>query len=275
MRYEYICATCGRVFRHKAKNRKYCSADCRSNDPAATPLARFFANIRFNEDGCWIWSGFCGPDGYGQFRANGRKLSAHRWAYEEWVGPAPNGVELCHLCPNRKCVNPAHVAPSTRPDIYKRYEPGVKRRSHCAKGHEFTTENTYIVPGTGQRQCVACRGVRAGRRRERSQSRHESLPDRFWSKVDRNSEPDACWRWLGAKTNGYGLFSVKGADGKWRNVRAHRLAYELVNGPFDQELQVDHLCFNRACVNPTHLEPVAAEENIRRAIAHRNDNPTR
>lgn len=69
-----------------------------------------------------------------------------------------------------------------------------------------------------------------------------------------------CWVWQGYRTaHGYGRI---GAD------YAHRLTYELVVGPIPDGLQLDHLCRNRGCCNPAHLEPVTMAENIRRGYGH-------
>lgn len=87
---------------------------------------------------------------------------------------------------------------------------------------------------------------------------------RFWAKVH-IGEPDECWLWTGAtKSHGYGYL---GRNGK--TLHAHRYAFELEVGPIPEGFQVDHLCFNRACVNPSHLEAVPPVVNMRRA-AKRN-----
>jgi hypothetical protein len=70
------------------------------------------------------------------------------------------------------------------------------------------------------------------------------------------------------KGKNYGSISYR-ADGKTKHVSVHKLAYELVVGDVPPGLQLDHLCCNKVCVNPTHLEPVTAKENRRRAVAHK------
>lgn len=87
-----------------------------------------------------------------------------------------------------------------------------------------------------------------------------SVEQRFWPKVERS---ESCWRWLGAlNQSGYGRISLGGRGSPM--ARAHRVAYELLVGTIPDGLDLDHLCRNRWCVNPAHLEPVTRRENLLR-----------
>lgn len=81
--------------------------------------------------------------------------------------------------------------------------------------------------------------------------------------VRRNIEPGhgGCWLWTKSKSpDGYGWASLNG-----KTYQAHRLVYELLNGPVGRASQLDHLCRVRHCVNPAHLEPVTPRENQARS----------
>ncbi len=83
--------------------------------------------------------------------------------------------------------------------------------------------------------------------------------ERFWSSIDKQS--DGCWLWTGPTSkDGYGHFWFEN-----RQWRAHCFAWELLKGgPISENLQLDHLCRVRHCVNPDHLEPVTCRKNLLR-----------
>lgn len=84
----------------------------------------------------------------------------------------------------------------------------------------------------------------------------QSTIQRFMSKVNKNQEND-CWIWTASGVQGYGIFFMNN-----RKILAHRASYELFVAPIPEGMTIDHLCRNRICVNPAHLEAVTLIENI-------------
>lgn len=98
----------------------------------------------------------------------------------------------------------------------------------------------------------------------------KTLEQRFWEKV--SPEPNSgCWLWEGALSAGsYGSLLRHG-----RMEKAHRVAYEMFVGTIPFGMDLDHLCRNRICCNPAHLEPVTRSENLRRSpLMDRNSQKT-
>lgn len=86
---------------------------------------------------------------------------------------------------------------------------------------------------------------------------------RFWSKVDKG---ESCWLWTAAvHSGGYGVIRVGSSPGKL--LYAHRVSYEIANGPIPRGKHLDHLCRNPRCCNPKHLEAVDPRTNMLRGMA--------
>lgn len=86
--------------------------------------------------------------------------------------------------------------------------------------------------------------------------------DDFWEFVECRPY-EACWYWAGTLiADGYGHFCWKG-----KKILAHRMMYEISYGPIPSGMVIDHLCRNRRCVCPWHLEPVTPRENALRGIS--------
>lgn len=133
-------------------------------------------------------------------------------------------------------------------------------------GSTFFPRATVVARGGGKYCSRPC---------ARAVDRSRPLVVRCWSKVDRHGpipahrpELGPCWPWTGAVLpNGYGVVNAGGHDGN--TLLAHRAVYSLVRGPIPEGLDLDHLCRNRGCVNPDHLEPVTPSENLRRGAYDR------
>ena len=107
---------------------------------------------------CWNWIGSLNPKGYGQYYDGVKPIKAHRFSYELFKGKIPEGLQLDHLCRNRKCVNPNHLEIVTNKENVLRgvgMSAANSRKTHCSKGHAFTLENTYNYRKT--RACKKCR----------------------------------------------------------------------------------------------------------------------
>ena len=122
---------------------------------------------------CWWWLGSHDAKGYGEFWGDGTYVKAHRWSYEHYAGPIPDGLQIDHLCRNPPCVNPLHLEPVTAAENMRRSLAGKVNnanaaKTHCNHGHEFTEGNTILRP-SGGRACRECsrRRTREWRKRKK------------------------------------------------------------------------------------------------------------
>jgi endogenous inhibitor of DNA gyrase (YacG/DUF329 family) len=135
-----------------------------------------------------------------------------------------------HLNPTTRTPNTVTVACATCGATVYLYPSGVRERNYCS------------------RHCVAVGQARP-------------LAERFWEKVNMSGE---CWLWLaGCNASGYGWFRTSGLQG--RAVLAHRVAWELTNGPIPDGVELCHNCpggDNPLCVRPDHLWLGTHQENM-------------
>lgn len=108
------------------------------------PVVRFEKHVQPQGD-CWIWTG-SNNGKYGKFRPGGleAQVYAHRWAYEFWVGPIPEGHEIDHRCRTPLCVFPQHLEPELHRDNTLRGSGASAKHlaaTECANGHPKTPEN--------------------------------------------------------------------------------------------------------------------------------------
>lgn len=119
--------------------------------------AKIKRNVRIADE-CWEWQGATTPNGYGKHlkRPGAKHEMTHRIMWEHHNDQiVPEGMQLDHICRNRKCCNPEHLEPVTPSENTKRQDHFNRNRTHCPKGHEYTEENTRISPN-GKRVCRAC-----------------------------------------------------------------------------------------------------------------------
>jgi hypothetical protein len=186
------CSACGSAFtahRKKAYRCRPCDAR-RVREWGAKKAAGLTGSARVNDlsslksrtlvtaDGCWEWQGKVIYSGYGEAHYQNRQMQAHRAMWLASGRPIPNGLQLDHLCRNRRCCNPDHLEPVTCAENIRRGWAARGRNplaDRCGRGHRYDDGNTYYH--RGQRYCRACNRLHAANSRARQQRRGLPHPD--------------------------------------------------------------------------------------------------
>ncbi len=131
----------------------------------------FWQKVRVANSGCWEWVAYCDKDGYGKYSLAsvssvcGRGV--HRITYHHFIARIPEGMQIDHLCRNRRCCNPEHLEAVTVGENVNRslnYIALNRRKTHCPQGHAYVGDNLVIKinrHGTESRVCKKCRNDQA------------------------------------------------------------------------------------------------------------------
>jgi hypothetical protein len=132
------------------------------------PMVRFLRSVDKQPEGCWVWTGTNSghKKPYGNIRVHNSegspvRVKAHRWAYEQFVGPIPEGLTIDHLCRNTLCVNPEHLEPVTHAENCRRRPLQTGPRPHlnglCQRGLHSLLDPDNVRWKYGKRAgCLAC-----------------------------------------------------------------------------------------------------------------------
>lgn len=108
------------------------------------------------EGGCIVWEGCVNSRGYGVISLDGARVLTHRLSYEAHIGPIPDGLQIDHLCRNKRCVNPAHLEPVTGLENQRR---AAASKTHCPRNHPLAGSNLILKKrpnGSFIRNCRTC-----------------------------------------------------------------------------------------------------------------------
>jgi hypothetical protein len=140
----------------------------------AAVARRALAKVEVASSGCWNYTGALDPRGYGRCRNRDGTSLVHRVVFQAVVRDLAADELLDHACRNHACCNPLHLEPvSNKLNSRRGIGPAgtSARKTHCARGHEFTEANTWRNPRNGVRQCRKCNALRQRQTQSRRRAR--------------------------------------------------------------------------------------------------------
>lgn len=130
---------------HYKRWRKH--GDPRIRMPAPDRLALFVEKVNIDSDGCWIWTGAQGSVGYGKFKLD-RVMDAHRASWRLFRGDIAPGLQVCHSCDVKKCVNPVHLFLGTQQDnMTDKVRKARQTRGETNGGAKLTEAQVRTIRG--------------------------------------------------------------------------------------------------------------------------------
>jgi hypothetical protein len=149
-------------------------------------IDRFLLRVE-KTDKCWDWAKYLNRDGYGVFcLAKAVNITAHRFSYQYYKGVIPEGMEIDHICSNRKCVNPDHLELATHLENVRRgvarggYKNNGKHlinyqkdKTHCLHGHEYRGDNLIVDKWSGGRRCKICEKAKFKRYQDKQKEKRK------------------------------------------------------------------------------------------------------
>lgn len=167
----------------------------RQREITAKRIQIFAAKLEVADNGCWHWTGYLAPTGYGLTKIKGVGVNTHRFSYLAFVGTIPDGMQLDHVCHteaiergeclggdgclHRRCANPSHLKPVTpRDNVLTSLSWAAEhaKRTTCVNGHELKGDVLYVRP-SGGRACYQChRELDRRQRREKAEREGRTVP---------------------------------------------------------------------------------------------------
>ena len=133
----------------------------------------------------------------------------------------------------------------------------------CSRETVSSRIKEFSIPARSRKQTLQTQRAREKMSSIMSIIKHRGYDDALKRFNEKSIVIDnGCWEWQGRTAKGYGIFSCLG-----RQIQTHIFSYNHFKGPVPEGLHLDHLCRNRKCANPEHLEPVTPGENLRRGEA--------